>query len=69
MRLLILPLLAFAGFAIAEDDEGRCADKNPSAVNAIGKFCQKTDLVIPSTYGNNGVDGYNRKTHVDVSTL
>ncbi|TKA83192.1 hypothetical protein B0A55_00678 [Friedmanniomyces simplex] len=67
MRAVILaPFLGFLAAFAAADDEATCANKNPSAVNAIGKFCQKTNIVIPSAYGNEGTSGYNRQTHVSI---
>jgi len=36
-------------------DASKCGAKTPDINNAIGKFCSKKDLVVPSRYANRGV--------------
>ncbi|KAK5716446.1 hypothetical protein LTR15_009337 [Elasticomyces elasticus] len=62
----ILPVLLAALGAEAKSNRDICTDKNPSATNGIGKFCQKTDMVIPSDWAKNGMSGYNGKTIVHI---
>ncbi|KAK3620963.1 hypothetical protein LTR56_022787 [Elasticomyces elasticus] len=64
MQLTTFLVLAAASLAQAKSNRDICTDKNPSATNAIGKFCQKTDMVIPSDWAKNGMSGYNGKTIV-----
>ena len=54
----IAPLLALASLAVALDDGTKCSNKDPSVVNAIGKFCQKQNMVVPSKYASGGMMGY-----------
>ena len=51
--------LVFACLALAEPDQTVCGNNHPHVQNAIGKFCQKSDIVIPSTYAKNGMKGDN----------
>ncbi|TKA34317.1 hypothetical protein B0A50_00297 [Salinomyces thailandicus] len=56
MKLIAQVLFAFlavVGFASA-DDKSVCAGKNKHVMNAIDRFCQKTDIVVPSGYANSG---------------
>lgn len=53
---LTLPILLVALAASARaDDESACAAKQPALVRAIGQFCQKPDIMVPSTYSNKPV--------------
>ena len=37
-----------------KDNEAICADKNQALTNAIAKFCQNTDMMVPSYYAEKG---------------
>ncbi|KAK5136093.1 hypothetical protein LTR08_004143 [Meristemomyces frigidus] len=68
---LSLSLLALAGFAVTTvtaDDGTKCSNKAPSVVNAIGKFCQKTNMVVPSKYATGGMMGYaGKQTRISIT--
>ena len=51
-----LPMLTLATAAYALSDQAACANKRygGSTVAAIQAFCSKTDMVVPSTYAQNG---------------
>ncbi|KAK5729603.1 hypothetical protein LTR17_011790 [Elasticomyces elasticus] len=66
LATILLPVLLAALGAEAKSNRDICTDKNPSATNAIGKFCQKTDMVIPSDWAKWGMSGYNGKTIVRI---
>ena len=64
---VIVTLTALVGAACALVDNSQlCAAKDPSVTNAIGKFCQKTNLVVPSSYAAGGMNGYSSKTHIRI---
>lgn len=50
----VLAGLTLASSATALTIMEQCAKNNPDVMNSIGIFCQKTNMVIPSTYANNG---------------
>ncbi|KAK5700287.1 hypothetical protein LTR17_023044 [Elasticomyces elasticus] len=66
LTTILLPILLAALGSDAKSNRDICTDKNPSATNAIGKFCQKTDMVVPSSYASIGMQGYNSKTQVHI---
>nr|OQO32572.1 hypothetical protein B0A51_00136 [Rachicladosporium sp. CCFEE 5018] len=64
--ILIALIAAFAVF-VSADNSQRCSQKNPNVVNAIGRFCQKGDMVINSLYAWQGsISNYRNdwKAHV-----
>ena len=63
-----LPITALLGSALALDDGTKCSNKDPSVVNAIGKFCQKTNMVVPSSYASGGMMGYSgHQTRISIT--
>ena len=65
---VIAPMTALIGLALAYDEGTQCSIKDSSVVNAIGKFCQKTNMVVPSTYATTGMSGYaGHKTHIRIT--
>ncbi|KAK4901819.1 hypothetical protein LTS10_011306 [Elasticomyces elasticus] len=64
--------MALAATAMAKTDQQKCQHKNGHAVQAIQRFCQKTDMVIPSDYARNGAHvgtggPHDTRVHIDGS--
>ncbi|KAM3415186.1 hypothetical protein BST61_g10306 [Cercospora zeina] len=57
MRLLFLAFTAILGTTLAavRPDEIQCSIKNQYVVDAINRFCSKTNMVVPSDYSKAGV--------------
>ena len=65
---VFVPITALIGLALAYDEGTQCSNKDPSVVNAIGKFCQNTKMVVPSSYATGGMAGYSgHKTHIRIT--
>ena len=65
---IFVPIMALIGFVLAYDEGTQCSNKDPSVVNAIGKFCQKVNMVVPSNYASGGMAGYSgHKTHIRIT--
>lgn len=58
-------VIAFAASALATNKP--CAEKAPSAMAAIDKFCSQTKIMVPSDYAKRGQTGYDDSTRVSVS--
>jgi hypothetical protein len=53
----VVPLGGFASLTVLAtelSDAANCLVKHPNIYQAIGAFCGKTDIVVPSTYANAG---------------
>ncbi|CAK4031774.1 Hypothetical predicted protein [Lecanosticta acicola] len=58
---------AFTAVCVAKGQPKLCgSDKHNSIQQAIGKFCQKTNIVVPSTYATNGMRGNDGKGFVSI---
>ena len=65
---LTTTLLALLGVSTALDTSYQCSNKAPSVINAIGKFCQKQNIVVPSPYATGGGNGFAEKsTHISIA--
>ncbi|KAK3109872.1 hypothetical protein LTR53_016418 [Teratosphaeriaceae sp. CCFEE 6253] len=63
----MIALLGLAASSNALSDMQLCAAKNQGGMNAIGRFCQKTDMVAPSKYASDGMWSPDLRTHVAIS--
>ncbi|KAK3109871.1 hypothetical protein LTR53_016417 [Teratosphaeriaceae sp. CCFEE 6253] len=66
-KFLATLLACLAVFATADNDLASCAGKNQGVVNAIGRFCQKTDMTVPSWWAQRGMDSPDGRTQVHIS--
>ncbi|KAK4575299.1 hypothetical protein LTR86_001152 [Recurvomyces mirabilis] len=71
LTTLTLTLATLSTAKTNTENDKICGQRSPSIMHAIGQFCQKTDIVVPSDYAIHGAHGLyddpNTYTHIFIT--